>query len=116
MTKRILAVIGLGWVLAACGADLDTQPTEEGQSSESVTDSTRTCGGLLGLRCAATEYCNFTPDTCGVADQTGVCAARPEACPQVFDPVIGCDGKKYSNRCVAAANGTDVIGKAKPPL
>ncbi|KAL3774228.1 hypothetical protein ACHAW5_003379 [Stephanodiscus triporus] len=32
----------------------------------------------------------------------------PDMCGMVFDPVIGCDGKIYSNKCVAHSYGTRV--------
>jgi hypothetical protein len=67
------------------------------------------CGARSGGVCAAGEYCNWTlAGICGRADATGTCAPKPEMCPQIFQPVCGCDGTTYSNACMAAAAGSSV--------
>jgi hypothetical protein len=71
-----------------------------------------TCGGLLGAKCAAGQYCDFPIETkCGAGDQTGTCTAIPEACDLMLDPVCGCDGKTYGNACAAATAGVSVASK-----
>ena len=80
----------LALLLLACGNSDDT----------TIGD---TCGGLLGLDCAALEYCHFEVGSCGAADQTGVCTQIPDACLFLYQPVCGCDGKNYGNDCEAAA-------------
>lgn len=68
-----------------------------------------TCGGLLGLSCAANEYCAFDEKAaCGAADQTGVCKPKPQVCNEIYAPVCACDDQTYPNECEAAAKGSSV--------
>ncbi len=79
--------------------------------------SGKQCGGLQGAACDAGEYCVFpNPSDCGVADQTGTCQTKPQACDDVYAPVCGCDGNDHPNECEAAAAGVGVMhtGKCDP--
>jgi hypothetical protein len=58
--------------------------------------------------CASGQYCATT--TCG---GVGACAARPEMCTRIYDPVCGCDGRTYSNACSAAQQGMNVAARGE---
>ena len=56
------------------------------------------------LECDDDEYCRF--DTCD--QESGLCEPRPAACPDVWDPVCGCDEITYSSACNAAMEGINI--------
>jgi hypothetical protein len=79
----------------------------------------RTCGGIAGLSCATTEFCNYESAAGGqgcdgsIADAAGVCEARPEFCTDEYAPVCGCDRRSYGNACIAHASGTAVLHRGR---
>lgn len=77
--------------------------------------TSKQCGGHAALGCGDDEFCDFAL-SCGFGDTPGVCKKRPQACPEVFSPVCGCDGQTHSNSCDAAAAGTDVISEGECQL
>lgn len=65
------------------------------------------CGGFAGSQCPDDEFCDFATDSCGAADETGTCRARPTSCAEPPQPTCACDGKVYASPCEANRAGTD---------
>jgi len=76
------------------------------------TSHEKMCGGIAGIKCPEHQYCAFAAEArCGAGDMSGTCAAVPDVCMQLVDPVCGCDNKTYGNSCHAAQAGVSVAMK-----
>ena len=76
----------------------------------------KTCGGMLGKKCANDEFCDLSNPgklQCGEADRGGVCKKKPTTCTKDLNWVCGCNGKSYSNSCEANRAGVSVKSKGK---
>lgn len=74
------------------------------------------CGGVSGVTCEGNQFCNYPAGTCGTADVMGECTERPEVCTRDYRPVIGCDGRVYSNACMASAAGVSIKHPHSEPI
>jgi hypothetical protein len=78
-----------------------------GRGGSSGTGGRRVCGGIAGLTCNESEWCDYA-DHCGAGDMQGVCTPKPGACTKDCPGVCGCDGNRYCNACLAQQQGIDV--------
>jgi hypothetical protein len=60
-----------------------------------------------GQACDDTDFCRI-PDGCPTG-KVGQCERRPLFCRKLQQPVCGCDGRTYDNRCTANRNGRNVL-------
>jgi hypothetical protein len=94
------------------GGAIDSGPNP---TTDAGPPSARICGGIAGLPCARSEFCDYGATCSSIADGTGVCRALPTACTADYTPVCGCDGNTYGNQCAAHVLGVSVLSKGECP-
>ncbi len=80
------------------------QPATGGDAGGTMANTAAMCGGVAAVKCAGeNEYCQMDEGKCTMADASGTCMKKPEACPEMSAPVCGCDDKTYGNDCARRA-------------
>lgn len=93
-----------------------TGDSTEAGSNNPPASAEKMCGGIAGIRCDEKQYCNYAPEArCGAGDMSGTCAPVPDLCAQHVDEACGCDGKTYSNSCMAAQASVSVATRGACP-
>jgi hypothetical protein len=72
-----------------------------------------TCGGFAGTACPSGFFCNVEEEVggagCFTADGSGVCQAKPQGCPTIYDPVCSCQPRTHASTCAAHSAGQSVL-------
>lgn len=97
-----------------CGCDGETYSNACNAARAGVSVASKgECEGNGGTtaHCLTNENCDFglfCDKLVGECKGPGRCEVRPEVCPEIFDPVCGCDNQTYSNSCQAHRAGVSV--------
>ena len=62
-------------------------------------------GCTINSDCLSNEYCAKATGAC---DDVGECQPKPTWCPDIYNPICGCDAQTYDNVCLSASTGMNI--------
>lgn len=79
-------------------------------TSGAAAPASGTCGpGGAVETCRSGFFCRYEEaQYCGEVSGPGQCSPQPTVCTKEWAPVCGCDGRNYSNDCVAHSHGVSI--------
>jgi hypothetical protein len=123
MRARLIALSFVALVVG-CGSSSSGSPDGGGGSGGSGGTSgdggggasaDKKCGGIAGLTCGPSEWCDFAGETCGSGDELGDCKTQEANPANCGDVVCACDGKTYPTACRAHLAGFDTSDQSCIP-
>ena len=107
--RYLLKATSYEWVKEGSNSLTTYELAVYGNSEEEGEFETGPCGTPGGITCGPRKYCHFTiRDQCGRTNRGGKCQEKRQACTRDYRPVCGCNGRTYSNKCMANSQGASV--------
>jgi hypothetical protein len=89
-------------------------PEMEPEKPLKILETSKAC--TINSDCPESQYCLRNPNSAGQCDSMGTCQDRAkEPCPDKWNPVCGCDGNTYPNKCLASVAGQSIKIEAQCP-
>lgn len=109
MKRIVFGLLSSFALTLGCSAAVD-------ESDESIASSNEALGRHHHCErnsdCGRNQYCELKAGACG---GVGTCRQEPRLCPDIYEPVCGCNGATYGNACEAAAAGVSVAESGACP-